>query len=100
MTTILATVIFVPDLYQNLTGARTQLCQENQNLQQRRKEMGMLVLSRRIGESLVINENIRITVLGGSGNQVRFGIDAPRDVKVLREEIIGTGRDVPKMAMK
>lgn len=47
----------------------------------------MLVLSRRMGETLVIAENIRLTVLGVSGGQVRLGIEAPRDISVHREEI-------------
>lgn len=47
----------------------------------------MLVLSRRMGETLVIADNIRLTVLGVSGGQVRLGIEAPRDISVHREEI-------------
>ena len=47
----------------------------------------MLILTRRAGESLVIGENIAITVLGVKGNQVRIGVKAPRDVSVHREEI-------------
>ncbi len=47
----------------------------------------MLVLSRRLGESLVIGDDIRLTVLGVSGNQVRIGIAAPKEVSVHREEI-------------
>ncbi len=47
----------------------------------------MLILTRRIGESLKIGEDIKITLLGIKGNQVRIGIDAPRDVEVHREEI-------------
>ena len=47
----------------------------------------MLVLTRRVGEKLVIGENVTVTVLGVKGNQVRIGIDAPRDVSVNREEI-------------
>lgn len=47
----------------------------------------MLILTRRVGETLVINENIRVTVLGVKGNQVRVGVDAPRDVAVDREEV-------------
>lgn len=47
----------------------------------------MLVLSRRPGESITIGENIVVTVLSASGNQIRLGIRAPREVKVLREEI-------------
>lgn len=47
----------------------------------------MLVLSRRIEETLVIGDDIEITVLGISGNQVRIGIKAPRHISVHREEI-------------
>ncbi len=47
----------------------------------------MLVLSRRLDESLIIADDIKITVLGISGNQVRIGIAAPKDVSVHREEI-------------
>ena len=47
----------------------------------------MLVLSRRIGESLVIADDIRLTVLGVSGGQVRLGIEAPKHISVHREEI-------------
>ncbi|MDB2615522.1 carbon storage regulator CsrA [Luminiphilus sp.] len=48
----------------------------------------MLILTRKMGESLVIGENITITVLGVKGNQTRLGVDAPRDVSVHREEIL------------
>lgn len=47
----------------------------------------MLVLARRVGEKLVIGENVTITIVGVKGNQIRIGIDAPRDVAVNREEI-------------
>ena len=47
----------------------------------------MLILTRRLGEKLVIGENVTVTVLGVKGNQVRIGIDAPRDVTVHREEV-------------
>lgn len=47
----------------------------------------MLVLSRRLGETLIIGDDIKITVLGISGNQVRLGIAAPKDVSVHREEV-------------
>ncbi len=47
----------------------------------------MLILTRRISESIIIGENVKITVLGVKGNQVRIGIEAPKDVSVHREEI-------------
>ncbi len=47
----------------------------------------MLILSRRLGESLTIGDEITITVVGVNGNQIRLGITAPREVRVLREEI-------------
>jgi len=47
----------------------------------------MLVLSRRIGESLILNDDVKIAVLGIKGNQVRLGVNAPKEVTVHREEI-------------
>ena len=47
----------------------------------------MLILTRRVGESLVIGDNVNVTVLGVKGNQVRIGVNAPKDVAVHREEI-------------
>ncbi|MDB6061787.1 MAG: carbon storage regulator [Verrucomicrobiaceae bacterium] len=47
----------------------------------------MLVLSRRLDETLIIGDDIKITVLGISGNQVRLGIAAPKEVSVHREEV-------------
>ncbi len=47
----------------------------------------MLILTRRVGETLMIGDEISVTVLGVKGNQVRIGVNAPRDVSVHREEI-------------
>lgn len=47
----------------------------------------MLILTRRIGESLVIGNDVTITILGVKGNQVRVGVNAPKEISVHREEI-------------
>lgn len=47
----------------------------------------MLVLSRRLDETLIIGDDIKITVLGIGGNQVRIGIAAPKEISVHREEV-------------
>jgi carbon storage regulator len=63
---------------------------ESSNLIQAIKETGafvMLILTRRVGETLMIGDDVTVTVLGVKGNQVRIGVNAPKDVSVHREEI-------------
>ena len=48
----------------------------------------MLVLTRKPGEQIIIGNNIRIKVVGISGNQVRLGIEAPGEIKVMRQELL------------
>ena len=50
----------------------------------------MLILTRRVGEAIVIDEDITVTVLGVKGNQVRVGITAPDEVPIVRSELIDT----------
>jgi len=47
----------------------------------------MLILTRRVGETVMVGEEVSVTILGVKGNQVRVGINAPRNVAVHREEI-------------
>lgn len=47
----------------------------------------MLILTRRLNESLMIGDQVKITVLGVKGSQVRLGIEAPKDIEVHREEV-------------
>lgn len=49
--------------------------------------MGMLILTRKPTEVVVVGDDIKVTILGVKGNQVRIGIDAPKDISVHREEI-------------
>lgn len=53
----------------------------------------MLILTRRIGENLIINDDIKVTILGIKGNQIRLGIMAPENVSVHREEIYNKIQD-------
>lgn len=47
----------------------------------------MLILTRRVGETLVVGDDVTVTVLGVKGNQVRLGVNAPKEISVHREEI-------------
>ena len=55
----------------------------------------MLILTRKVGETLMIGEDITVTVLGMKGNQVRVGVNAPKDICVHREEIYQRLRQEP-----
>jgi carbon storage regulator len=50
-------------------------------------KQGFLILTRRIGETLMIGDDVSVTVLGVKGNQCRIGVNAPKEVAVHREEI-------------
>ncbi len=60
----------------------------------------MLILTRRPGESLYLGENIRITVLGLQGKQIKLGIDVPDDVTVYREEVYKRVTEENRMAIE
>lgn len=60
----------------------------------------MLILTRRLGESITIGDNIKVSVLGVSGRQVRLGIDAPSNVMVHREEVYVRIQEENKKASK
>jgi carbon storage regulator len=52
-----------------------------------KRRKGMLILTRRVGETLMVGDDVTVTVLGVKGNQVRIGVNAPKEVAVHREEI-------------
>lgn len=59
----------------------------------------MLVLTRKIGEAIVIDDNIKITVVQIKGKQVRIGVDAPKETKIHREEIYQSIQEENRAAM-
>ena len=60
----------------------------------------MLVLSRKLGEKIYINDNICITVVDIDRGKIRLGIEAPRDVPIFRQELLGEPKDAPAPAEK
>ena len=59
----------------------------------------MLVLSRKLNETILIGENVRVTLLGIDGDKIKIGIDAPRDVKIFREELLEATKDTNIQAL-
>jgi carbon storage regulator len=60
----------------------------------------MLVLSRKLGEEIVIGENIRLTVVAIRGNYIRLGFKAPRDVSIVREELCHRAEEADALAVR
>ena len=59
----------------------------------------MLVLSRKLNETILIGDNVRVTLLGIEGDKIKIGVDAPRDVKIFREELIEATKDTNQQAL-
>jgi carbon storage regulator len=64
----------------------------------RKERRTMLVLGRKVHESIIMSDNIRITVLRVNGNRVRLGVEAPENVKVVRDELLRPGGADPKVS--
>ena len=76
-----------PQNYSNNSGARDDQKRERNNNNKPEGKIQMLILTRRIGETVVIGNDVDVTVLSVKGNQVRLGVKAPKEVTVHREEI-------------
>ena len=59
----------------------------------------MLVLSRKINETIVIGEDVRVTLLGIDGDKIKIGIDAPKSTKIFREELLEATKSTNKQAL-
>ena len=59
----------------------------------------MLVLSRKLNETILIGDNIRVTLLGIDGDKIKLGVDAPRNVKVFREELLEATKSTNQQAL-
>ena len=59
----------------------------------------MLVLSRKLNETILIGDNIRVTLLGIDGDKIKVGVDAPRDIKVFREELLEATKSTNQQAL-
>ena len=59
----------------------------------------MLVLSRKLNETILIGDSVRVTLLGIEGDKIKIGVDAPRDVKIFREELVEATKNTNQQAL-